>query len=78
MSKCEIIGVRIRCPQSNRIVSIARSDFAIGPMDGSRRYHVRCKCGKVHTAPTQRVSKPTGTQRAIPMLTACNGKARSK
>lgn len=63
----EVVGLKIRCPATRRIVSIARDDYAIGPIsEPHRNYVVRCKCGKIHKIPTRSVSKPTRSQCATP------------
>lgn len=65
---CEIVGLRIRCPETLKIVNVERVNFAIGPINSSSRsYRVRCKCGELHTSKTQHVTKPTKQRPAKPV-----------
>ena len=62
MSTCRVVGLRIRCPNTNRLVTASRDrgDYAIGPVLGKKRsYRIRCSCGELHTAAVRAVTKPT-------------------
>jgi hypothetical protein len=71
VSLCEIIGLRVRCPVLEKIVTVKREDFAIGPRGAPKiGYRIRCTCGDLHITPMREVSKPTRTRKAIPCATA--------
>jgi len=51
----EVVGLRLRCPKSNRVVVVDRDSYDIGPfIDAAHaEYRIDCKCGQRHTVKTK-------------------------